>query len=114
MPPILTPNPTAAGVWLINLEYGEGSLRNEMVRIRAGKFGRNPDESTREVENEAGTATIAALAMTQSNPLEMETSLDRCRWDKIDEMAVGHFFDMEFMRAYRVETPDSGTPCYVQ
>lgn len=99
----INPDFNSGGGLAKKFKIWEGSLRNELVRLRAAGLDRNPGESTRDTENEASTAAAAALAMAQPNPLEVEIYLGRCRWEKIDEMSVGHFFDMEFLRAYRLK-----------
>jgi hypothetical protein len=63
----------------------------------------NPEDYLRETPAVLGTASTASGAMTGKSPLEAELFLDGCRWEKIDELAAGHFFDIEFLRAYRLK-----------
>lgn len=81
----------------------EKSLRNELVILRAAEQNLNSEDYFRETEPVFGTSSVAAEAMTKDSPLEAEIFLDRCRWSKIDELAMGHFFDIEFLRSYRMK-----------
>jgi len=81
----------------------EMSLRNDLVRLRAGKQNLDADEYCREAEPVYGTARIAAEAFMMDSPLKAELYLDKCRWLRIDELASGHLFDIEFIRSYRMK-----------
>jgi len=81
----------------------EMSLRNELVRMRAAKQGLAPDGFLRESPDIFGSSTIANEAMAKESPLEAEMYLDECRWAKIDELSAGHYFDIEFLLAYRLK-----------
>jgi hypothetical protein len=85
--------------------YGkwESSLRNELVRLRAQAQGLNPDDFLRESGFAAGTAEIASAAMQKSTPLEAELYLTQKRWDCVDELSAGHFFDIQFLQGYRLK-----------
>jgi len=81
----------------------EKSLRNDLVKHRAKKRGLDADEYCREAAPVYGTARIAAEAVMMDSPLKAELYLDGCRWAKIDELAAGHLFDIEFIRSYRMK-----------
>jgi len=85
--------------------YGEWerSLRNDLVKLRAKKRNLDADEHYRENPPVYGTARIAAEAVMMDSPLKAELYLDRRRWLKIDELATRHFFDIEFIRSYRMK-----------
>ncbi len=81
----------------------ERSLRNELVIQRAAEQNLSSEEYIRASEPISGTSAIASEAMSKSSPLEAELYLDSCRWLKIEELSTGHFFDIEFLRAYRMK-----------
>jgi len=81
----------------------ERSLRNDLVIQRAAEQNLNPEEYLRASEPVSGTSGIASEAMNKNSPLEAELFLDSCRWFRIEELANGHFFDIEFLRAYRMK-----------
>lgn len=81
----------------------EMSLRNDLARLRAKKQNLDAGEYCREAEPVYGTAQIAAEAFIMDSPLRAELYLDRRRWLKIDELAAGQFFNIEFIRSYRMK-----------
>jgi len=81
----------------------ERSLRNDLVILRAAEQNLSPGEYLRDSEPVSGTSVIASEAMSKNSPLEAELFLDSCRWSRIDELSNGHFFDIEFLRAYRMK-----------
>lgn len=81
----------------------EKSLRNELVQLRAAAQGLDEAVYLREVEDVFGTGAVAAEAMAKQTPLEAELFLDSSRWAYIDDLAIGHYFDIEFLRAYRLK-----------
>jgi len=42
-------------------------------------------------------------AVKHPDPLEGEKILDRLRWQQLDQMALGHYFDLEFLIAYALK-----------
>jgi len=85
--------------------YGkwERSLRNDLVKLRAKKRNLDANEHCRETPPVYETTRIAAEAVMMDSPLKAELYLDKCRWLKIDELATGHFLDIEFIRSYRMK-----------
>lgn len=81
----------------------ERSLRNELVSLRAAEQNLNPDDYRRESVPVLGTSAVATEAMAKNTPLEAELYLDACRWSVIDDLAVGHFFDIEFLQSYKMK-----------
>ncbi|RKX80348.1 MAG: hypothetical protein DRP60_03435 [Spirochaetes bacterium] len=81
----------------------ERSLRNDLVIQRAAEQNLSSEEYIRTSESVSGTSVIASEAMSKSSPLEAELYLDSCRWLKIEELSTGHFFDIEFLIAYRMK-----------
>lgn len=97
---ILTAGETATGIlgkW-INFEI---ALRNELARGRARrkkidvlKFIHLPDEP------EAYISHIAMSAYRSSSILEAERILDKARWDFLESLSLGHYFDFDFLLVY--------------
>lgn len=97
---ILTAGEAAIGTlgkW-INFEI---ALRNELARGRARrkkidvlKFIHLPDEP------EAYISHIAMSAYRSSSILEAERILDQARWDFLESLSLGHYFDFDFLLIY--------------
>ena len=81
----------------------ERSLRNSLVALRAAEQELDEDQYLRDVPDVFGTSAIAGEAMGKATPLEAELFLDGSRWAYIEDLAYGHFFDVEFLRAYRLK-----------
>ncbi len=77
------------------------SLRNELVRARAGRKKLDPLKYLR--GDGYTESTIVHVAMTAARNLsiiEAEEELDRMRWQELDELAFGHYFDIDFLIVY--------------
>lgn len=72
----------------------ERCLRNELVKIRAGEQGRDASAYIRGGESITGLDDILRETLNQATPLMKEDVLNRARWNKLDEMEVGHYFDL--------------------
>ncbi len=81
----------------------EISLRNELVALRAGALGLEAADYTVEGERFADTAALAAAAFKQESPLAAEDTLNKGRWEYIENLKVGHFFDLEFLVLYSLQ-----------
>ncbi|MBU1853168.1 MAG: DUF2764 domain-containing protein [Candidatus Omnitrophica bacterium] len=80
------------------------ALRNEIVRFRAGKKGLDPIQYIRgESYLEPYLAGLVQWATNQESPLEAELSLDRLRWERIDGLTRGHYFDIDYLIAYALK-----------
>lgn len=80
------------------------NLKNELVRTRAAKMGKDPARYLR--DSEAVNPFIAPLAhwaVNQDSPMEAEIHLDKIRWEKIEEIKTGHYFDIEHLLAYSLQ-----------
>ncbi len=75
----------------------ELSLRNALVKMRAPGLGRESALFLREGEEETGVEEIIREVSSQSTPLLAEDVLNRARWRKLDELEVGHYFDLQRM-----------------
>lgn len=84
----------------------EAALRNELVKLRAAKLGWDALDSlvtTIDDDDFTGDAEIAERAreaFQQESPLEAERQLDRARWSFLDDLAVGHYFDIDSLVIY--------------
>lgn len=77
------------------------SLRNELARTRALKKGKDPDRYLRGgVGVDPFVAPLAHWAVSHDSPMEAEIHLDKIRWEKIEEIKTGHYFDMGYLAAY--------------
>jgi hypothetical protein len=75
----------------------ELSLRNALVKMRAPQLGRESAVYLREGEEDTGLEEIIREVTSQSTPLLAEDVLNRARWRKLDELEVGHYFDLQRM-----------------
>ncbi len=81
-------------------------LRNELAKIRASRKHIDPLESLRTAPSFLTGFTSSAIAhialAVHRNPsiLEAERSLDEARWQALDELAAGHYFDLDFLIIY--------------
>ncbi len=76
-------------------------LRNELARARArrkkidaSKFIRLPDDF------EAHISHTAMAAYRSLSILEAEKILDQARWDFLEFLSIGHYFDFDFLVVY--------------
>lgn len=81
----------------------ERYLRDRMARRRADRAGESvnlpdPEEYFQTVDFRLGAVFSA------DNPAEREALIDRIRWDYLDELEEGHFFDFDFVCVYRLKT----------
>lgn len=80
------------------------ALRNELVKIRASRKHIEPLKYLRGDEYiEPYIAHIAMNAHRTPSILEAEKLLDQERWRALGELAVGHYFDLDFLIVYALE-----------
>ena len=80
------------------------SLRNEIARSRAVRKAKDAFAYIRgEDSTDPFTAPFARWVTSQDSPLEAELSIDQKRWNKIEELKKGHYFDIDFLIAYMLE-----------
>ena len=80
------------------------SLKNELARTRAVKKGRDPNKYLRGNDGlDPFIAPLAHWAINQDSLMEAEAYLDRIRWEKIEEIKTGHYFDIEYLAAYGLQ-----------
>lgn len=80
------------------------SLANELVRTRAVKRGKDPNKYLRDSDGlDPFIAPLAHWATNQDSPMEAELYLDKIKWEKIEELKAGHYFDIEYLIAYGLQ-----------
>ncbi|MBL7157712.1 MAG: DUF2764 family protein [Candidatus Omnitrophica bacterium] len=80
------------------------ALRNEFVKIRASRKKLDPVKYTR--ENGYADPSISRIAITayrNSSVLDGEKSLDTERWRFLDDLLLGHYFDIDAFIVYAVK-----------
>ncbi len=78
----------------------EISLRNELVRLRAKNLGREAQTYLVDSPGVLAPQAVAREAFAQESPLQAEDTLNRARWSYLDELEVGHYFDIEKILVY--------------
>lgn len=80
------------------------SLRNEIARSRAVRFAKDPSQYIRgENYPDPFVSGFAHWAVSQDSPIEAERFLDQLRWEKIEELEKGHYFDIDFLITYALK-----------
>jgi hypothetical protein len=76
-------------------------LRNELVKIRATKKNLDPKEYLRPGGSDSSSIAPAVLAATiTASLLDVEKALDESRWKALENIATGHYFDLDFLITY--------------
>ncbi|MCF6335678.1 MAG: DUF2764 domain-containing protein [Spirochaetales bacterium] len=78
----------------------EGSLRNELAKLRGSDMEVLYDSWLRDIEINTGAPLVARNAFKAESPLLAENVIDRGRWSFLDEIEVGHYFDIEKILVY--------------
>ncbi len=79
----------------------ERHIRNAIVHVRATRHGVDPGPWLRPVQGIDGfLAKAVGEAMARPNPLERELALDKVRWQALDDLAIGHDFDLAAVLIY--------------
>jgi len=82
----------------------ETQLRNALAHIRGGRLRRNPAPYIREHDGfDVYVEKAADAAYAQSTPLEKERSLDRFRWQQLDELSRNEAFSAAAILAYALK-----------
>ena len=80
------------------------ALRNELVKIRAVHRHLDPFKYLRGQDYiEPHVTRIAMNAHRAPSVMEAEKLLDLQRWHKLDELAAGHYFDLDFLICYSLK-----------
>jgi len=76
-------------------------LRNELVKIRAGYKKIDPAKYLRQDGiTESYIFHLSLSAHRNPSILEGEKMLDEGRWHLLDDLAQGHYFDLDFLLVY--------------
>jgi len=79
----------------------DGALRNELVRIRASRRHVEPAAHLRPAGYIGSSLAPAVTAATMNaSLLDAEKNLDEIRWKALEELATGHYFDLEVLITY--------------
>ncbi len=80
------------------------SLRNELVKNRAVRKQKEPQQYIKgDSSSDPFIALFSRSALNQDSPLDAELYLDRVRWEKLEELAIGHCFDIDFLVTYSLK-----------
>ncbi len=97
-------NTTAAGSLRKWVSF-EVALRNELARVRARGKKIAPEKFIR--LSDYPQFQISHLAMAahrhSANVLEAEKILDQERWDFLEQLSFGHYFDFDFLLIYALK-----------
>jgi len=80
------------------------ALRNELVKIRASRKHLDPAKYMHQDGfTEPSVSHVAINAHRNVSILEAERMLDQARWVFLDELSVGHYFDIDFLIIYMLK-----------
>lgn len=78
----------------------EGSLRNQLVRLRCQRLGLATQKYIHEVKDCFFNEEIASTAVKETNPLLAERYLNKKRWKFLDELDSRYYFDLNKLIIY--------------
>ncbi|MFH1492297.1 MAG: DUF2764 family protein [Candidatus Omnitrophota bacterium] len=80
------------------------TLRNEIVKFRASRKLKDPAKYIRAPGySDPFIASFAHWVTSQDSPMEAELSLDRERWQRLEELAKAHYFDIDYLITYALQ-----------
>lgn len=90
----------ALGQW----QTFEANLRDELTRMRAL---RKSEDASKFIRGQIWTDPFLSSFIRQvgslESPLEAEIALDRARWQRLEELSRGHFFDIYYLITYALK-----------
>lgn len=121
--------PETEGAWhplLLRFWHWEIGLRNELARQRAELLGREAQIRLNDMGSDctaiAGLRDSLKGIMQSESPLKVDEELDRLRWQYLDEIAAGQYFNLQQLIVYYLRlqilqrrqslTSDSGREIY--
>ncbi len=81
----------------------ETCVRNALVRVRAHRLKRDAHSFLRPETEAFGFLEAQVQEAFAHDPLRLEEQLDGLRWQRLDDLAVGHYFDFEALLIYRLK-----------
>ncbi|MDD2689695.1 MAG: DUF2764 family protein [Candidatus Omnitrophica bacterium] len=82
-------------------QHFDTALRNELVKLRAAHLHISPTKFLRpDFLAQSEITHNATVAFRNPRPLEAERILDKARWDFLEEIAFGHYFDLDYLVIY--------------
>jgi hypothetical protein len=82
----------------------ETGLRNELVKIRAGRNKIDGQKYLRPGgSDDAGLYHAAMNSHRIPSLIESEKFLDRERWNRLEELSLGHYFDCDALIVYALK-----------
>jgi hypothetical protein len=82
----------------------EIGLRNELVKIRAGRKKIDAQKYLRSGgSDDAALYHVAMNSHRTPSLIDSEKYLDRERWQRLEELAVGHYFDCDALIVYALK-----------
>jgi len=100
----------------------ETALRNELIRVRAARLNVEPERYLRPADFRAEARAAVKSAFQEGNPRQFERALDQARWRFLEELEIGHHFDLARLVLYSLKLqllekraarmPDPGTACF--
>ena len=79
---------------------GEQSLRAELAKLRAAKKGMETESYNRYGVYSQSILDAARKAFGEESPLDAEMTILRALWSLLDELEVGHLFDVDKLIVY--------------
>lgn len=77
------------------------ALKNELALLRSQRQRRDAAKHIRQEDFfDVRIRHVALAAIRNPSPLEAERMLDQARWDFLEELSVGHYFDLDFLIVY--------------
>jgi hypothetical protein len=77
------------------------ALRNELARERAGRRHLEPAAYLRPEDYHGSPLAPGVHAATaHASPLDAERALDEMRWKALEDLATGHYLDLDVLLAY--------------
>jgi len=80
------------------------ALKNELVIMRAQQKGWDAHPYLKgEAYPETSIRILTAELKRRSDPLTAEKLIDQTKWEKLEELSVGHYFDVDFLIIYALK-----------
>lgn len=78
------------------------SFKADLAILRGQQLGKNV-EDYQQIERVSGTEDLAREAFQAANPLAAEEVVERGRWQVLEELEVGHYFDLQKLLIYKLK-----------